>query len=352
MVAATWGYLKRDSVRAHGLVSRSGFGWVVVGGRMKFSRQTTLRSQATVTGVGVHSGSPVSLTIGPASVDAGLVFVRTGIEGGEREVQATARSVIATEFATVLGDGGGPLVSTVEHVLAAFRGMGVDNATIEIDGPEAPIMDGSASAFVAAIDQARVVSQSAARRYIQVLKPVRVAIGDRFGELRPHASGFRAEIEIDFANPVIGQQTFALELSPEGFRREIARARTFGFMNDTARLYRAGFALGASFENSVVFDEERLLNPEGLRFADECARHKLLDAIGDLALAGLPLLGAYRSVRGGHKLNHAVLSALLADRTAWREVEAETVRRPRVQAEIGRSLVGGRVAAAFGPDVS
>src|SRR5262249_5320370 len=162
---------------------------------MKFSRQTTLRSQATVTGAGVHSGLPVSLTIGPASVDAGLVFVRSGIEGGDREVQATADAVIATEFATVLGDAEGPLVSTAEHVLAALRGMGVDNATIEIDGPEVPIMDGSAAAFVAAIEQAGIVSQSAARRYIQVLRPVQVIIGDSVGELRPHANGFRVEVE-------------------------------------------------------------------------------------------------------------------------------------------------------------
>jgi len=319
---------------------------------MKFSRQTTLRSQATVTGVGIHYGSPVSLTIGPASVDAGFVFVRAGLESGDREVQATAGSVIATEFATVLGDSDGPLVSTVEHILAALRGMGVDNAVIEIDGPETPIMDGSAAAFVTAIDQAGIVSQSAPRRFIQVLKPVQVAIGESFGELRPHSAGFRAEAEIDFANHVIGRQKFALELNPEGFRRELARARTFGFMSDTARLWSAGFALGASFENSLVFDEERLLNPEGLRYADECARHKVLDAIGDLALAGLPLLAAYRSIRGGHKLNHAVLSALLADRTAWRVVEGETIRRPRIQAEVGRGIVGGRIAAAFGPDVS
>jgi UDP-3-O-[3-hydroxymyristoyl] N-acetylglucosamine deacetylase len=319
---------------------------------MKFSRQTTLRSQATVTGVGVHSGSAVSLTIGPASVDAGLIFVRTGLEGGDREVQATSDAVIATEFATVLGDAEGPLVSTVEHVLAALRGMGVDNATIEIDGPEAPIMDGSAAAFVTAIEQAGIVSQSAPRRFIQVVKPVQVAIGDSFGELRPYATGFRAEVEIDFANPVIGRQEYALELSAEGFRREVSRARTFGFMNEVARLWSAGFALGASFENSIVFDDERLLNPEGLRYADECARHKVLDAVGDLALAGLPLLAAYRSVRGGHKLNHAVLTALKADRTAWRIVEGETVRRPRSQPEIGRGIVPGRIAAAYGPDVS
>jgi UDP-3-O-[3-hydroxymyristoyl] N-acetylglucosamine deacetylase len=319
---------------------------------MKFSRQTTLRSQATVTGVGVHSGLPVSLTIGPASVDAGFVFVRSGIEGGDREVQATADAVISTEFATVLGVSEGPLVSTAEHVLAALRGMGVDNATIEVDGPEVPIMDGSAAPFVRAIDQAGVVSQSAARRFIQVLRPVQVVIGDSFGELRPHAAGFRAEVEIDFANPVIGRQKFALDLSPEGFRREVCRARTFGCMADVARLWGAGFALGASFENSVVFDDKRLLNPEGLRFADECARHKVLDVIGDLALAGLPLLGAYRSVRGGHKLNHAVLTALMADRTAWRVVEGEMVRRPRAQVDMVGGMVGGLVAPAYGPDMS
>jgi UDP-3-O-[3-hydroxymyristoyl] N-acetylglucosamine deacetylase len=318
---------------------------------MKFSRQTTLRSQATVTGVGVHSGLPVSLTLGPASVDAGFVFVRTGLDA-DREVPAVAGSVIATDLATVLGDREGPLVSTAEHVLAALRGMGVDNAIIEVDGPEVPIMDGSAAAFVAAIDQAGIVTQSAARRFIQVLKPVQVAMGDCFGELRPHAAGFRAEVEIDFANPVIGRQNFALDLSPESFRREISRARTFGCMNDVARLWSAGFALGASFENSVVFDDTRLLNTEGLRFRDECARHKVLDVVGDLALAGLPLLGAYRSVRGGHKLNHAVLTALLADRSAWRVVDAEPARRSRGHVEAGAGMVGGMVAPAYGPDVS
>jgi UDP-3-O-[3-hydroxymyristoyl] N-acetylglucosamine deacetylase len=319
---------------------------------MKFGRQTTLRSQATVMGVGVHSGLPVSLTIGPASVDAGFIFVRSALDGRDREVQATAESVIATEFATVLGDHQGPLVSTAEHVLASLRGMGVDNATIEIDGPEVPIMDGSAAAFVAAIDQAGIVTQSASRRIIQIVKPVQVAMGDSFGELRPHAAGFRAEVEIDFANAVIGRQKYVFDLSPERFRREICRARTFGCMNDVARLWSAGFALGASFENSVVFDEERLLNTEGLRYSDECVRHKVLDVIGDLALAGLPLLGAYRSVRGGHKLNHAVLTALLADRTAYRVVEAETVRRPRTHVEVGSGMMGGMVAPAYGPEIS
>src|ERR1700712_3936655 len=305
---------------------------------MKFSRQTTLRSQATVTGVGVHSGLPASLTIGPAPIDAGFIFVRTGLEDADREVPAVAASVIATDLATVLGDRDGPLVSTAEHVLAALRGMGVDNAIIEVDGPEVPIMDGSAAAFVAAIDQAGIVTQSAARRFIQVLKPVQVKMGDSFGELRPYAAGFRAEVEIDFANPVIGRQSYSLDLNPESFRREISRARTFGCMNDVAGLWRAGFALGASFENSVVFDETRLLNTEGLRFSDECARHKVLDVVGDLALARLPLLGAFRSQRGGHKLNHAVLTALMADRSAWRVVESEPARRPSGRAEIARGM--------------
>ena len=163
--------------------------------------------------------------------------------------------------------------------------------------------------------------------------------------------GFRAEVEIDFANPVIGRQNFALDLNPESFRRDISRARTFGCMNDVAKLRSAGFALGASFENSMVFDDERLLNAGGLRYADECARHKVLDVIGDLALAGLPLIGSYRSVRGGHKVNHAVLTALMADRTAWRVVEGQPVRRPRSQPDAVGGMVGGMVAA-YGPNVS
>jgi UDP-3-O-[3-hydroxymyristoyl] N-acetylglucosamine deacetylase len=318
---------------------------------MKFGRQTTLRAQATVTGVGVHSGLPATLTIGPADIDAGFIFVRAGADG-DRELQCTAEAVIATDFATVLGDADGPMVSTAEHVLAALRGMGVDNAIIEIDGPEVPIMDGSSAAFVAAIDQAGIRELSAPRRYIQVLKPVQVAIGDSFGELRPHAGGFRVEVEIDFANPVIGRQNYTLDVAPESFRREVSRARTFGCMADVARLWDMGFALGASFENSVVFDDDRLLNTEGLRYADECARHKVLDAVGDLALAGLPLQGAYRSVRGGHKLNHAVLTALMADPSAWRVVDAEPARRPRGHAEVVSGMVGGMVAPAYGPDVS
>jgi UDP-3-O-[3-hydroxymyristoyl] N-acetylglucosamine deacetylase len=314
---------------------------------MKLNRQTTLRSQVAVTGVGVHSGLPVTLTMGPADVDTGYLFIRSGLDGADREIVATADAVTATEFATVLGDSAGPLISTAEHVLAALRGLGVDNATIEVDGPEVPIMDGSAAPFVHAIDQAGIVELKARRRFIEVLKPVQVVIGESRGELLPYARGFRAELDIDFSNPMIGRQSYVFDMSPDNFRNEVCRARTFGCMGDVAKLWSAGYARGASFENSVVFDEERLLNPEGLRYRDECVRHKVLDAVGDLALAGLPILGLFRSTRGGHKLNHAVLCALLADRSAWRVVESEAVRRPRGHAE-----VSGMVAAAFGPDVS
>lgn len=320
---------------------------------MKSSRQTTLRSDVTVTGVGVHSGQTVNLTLRPAGVDAGFVFVRTDLDGGSRKVRATREAVTATAFATVLGDGDGPLVSTAEHILSTLRGMTVDNAVIELDGPEVPIMDGSASAFVAAIDRAGVVQQAAPRRYIEVLKPVHVKNGECFGELRPYAHGFRAEIEIDFANRAIGRQSYVLDLSPESFRGDICRARTFGCMSDVAKLWSAGYARGASLQNSVVFDETRVLNSEGLRYADECVRHKALDAVGDLALAGLPLIGLYRSVRGGHKLNHAVLSALMADSTAWRVTEAAPQAASPIRRRVrAGGMVGGMVAPAFGPDVS
>jgi UDP-3-O-[3-hydroxymyristoyl] N-acetylglucosamine deacetylase len=319
---------------------------------MKAGRQTTLRKRATVTGIGVHSGLPVTLTLNPAEADAGVVFVRCGVNGEpERELRATARAVTATELATVLGDGSGVFVSTVEHVMSALCGLGVDNCVVEIDGPEAPIMDGSAAAFVDAIDGVGIATLGAPRRYFKVLKPVRVARGDAFGELTPYTRGLRVDVEIAFDHPLIGRQSIALEVEPAAYRREVARARTFGFLRDVDKLWNAGYALGASLENTVVVADNRVLNPEGLRFTDEFVRHKALDAIGDLALAGAPILGAYRSVRGGHKLNHAVLEALLADPTAWTVVteEARAGRRPVHAGAEAPALVA---AAAYGPEVS
>jgi UDP-3-O-[3-hydroxymyristoyl] N-acetylglucosamine deacetylase len=315
---------------------------------MKTGRQTTLRDQTVLSGVGVHSGLPVTLTMHPADAGSGIRFIRTGLEGREREIRADIHAVTATEFATVLGDASGPLVSTAEHVLAALRGLGVDNAVIEIDGPEVPIMDGSAASFVAAIDQVGIVTLAAPRRFIRVLKPVRITAGNAHGELRPyHGRGLRIETEIAFDHPLIGRQTLAFDCTPDLFRRDIARARTFGFMRDVAKLWSAGYALGASLENTIVVTDNRVLNPEGTRYSDEFVRHKALDAIGDLALAGAPLLGAYRSVRGGHKLNYAVLAALIADTSAWTMVD-DTARPARGHAD----LATGLAAAAYAPDVS
>jgi UDP-3-O-[3-hydroxymyristoyl] N-acetylglucosamine deacetylase len=317
---------------------------------MQSGRQTTLRAPVSVAGVGVHSGSPVTVTLYPAEADSGIVFLRCGTDGQEdRELAANFRSVKATEFATVIGDQSGPAVSTTEHVLAALCGLGVDNAVVEVDGPEVPIMDGSAAPFVDAIDQAGIVTTGAPRRYIKVLRPIQVNADGCYGELRPHGRGLRIETEIEFDHPLIGRQSCAFDVEPNVFRRELARARTFGFMRDVTKLWSAGYALGASFENTVVVAEDRVLNSEGLRFPDEFVRHKAVDAIGDLALVGAPLIGAYRSVRGGHKLNHAVVTALMSDSSAWTYGEMEEpARRPRGHAD----LAAGFMAPAYAPDVS
>ncbi|MBV9234281.1 MAG: UDP-3-O-acyl-N-acetylglucosamine deacetylase [Xanthobacteraceae bacterium] len=319
---------------------------------MKAGKQTTLCDEASVSGIGVHSGSPVTLTLHPADAGTGIVFLRTGLPGrADCEIRADVRAVTATEFATVLGDGDGPLCATAEHVLAALAGLGVDNAVVEVDGPEVPIMDGSAEAFVAAIDHAGVRSLEAPRRFLKVLKPVRVTQGRSVAEILPNSRGLRLEIDIEFDHPLIGRQRCALDVSPTNFRRELARARTFGFMRDVAKLWNQGYALGASFENTLVVSETRVLNADGLRYPDEFVRHKAMDAVGDLALAGLPLLATYRSVRGGHTLNHAILSALMADPTAWAVVEATAPvvappRRVRGHAEVATP------APAYAPDVS
>ena len=315
---------------------------------MKAGKQTTLRRAATLVGTGVHSGFPVSLTIHPADANTGIVFVRTAADGeDEREIRAEPGAVSATEFATVIGDAAGPAISTVEHILAALFGLGLDNARIEIDGPEIPILDGSAAPFVEAIDAAGVVMLGASRRYLRVLKPVGVVSGQAYGELRPYGRGLRIEIEIDFDHPQIGGQAIATDLSAASFRRDFARARTFGFARDVQRLWNAGYALGASLENTLVLGDDRILNPEGLRFADEFVRHKALDAIGDLAVAGMPILGAYRSIRGGHRLNYAVLSALLSDPTAWTVVEP---REPTRRAPLHSPVPVGMLQPVFAPE--
>ncbi|MCI4679509.1 UDP-3-O-acyl-N-acetylglucosamine deacetylase [Rhodoblastus acidophilus] len=304
---------------------------------MKPRFQTTLRERIVLAGgIGVHSGKPVRLVLNPAEANTGLVFLRSGLpDGGSRFIEANWAKVTMTELCTVIGDGAQHMVATIEHLVAALHGMGVDNCLVEVDGPEVPIMDGSAGAFVEAIDRAGIAQLDASRRYIKILKPVRVEQGRAFAELLPADKGFRLDVEIDFKSEAIGRQRKILDLDASAFRRELARARTFGFLADVKRLVMAGFALGASLENSVGIDDDRVLNPEGLRFSDEFVRHKMLDAVGDLALAGAPILGQYRSYCGGHKLNVAALAALFADRSAYRFVEGAPAPREGARADLG-----------------
>ena len=290
---------------------------------MRLGKQTTLRTRAALVGAGVHSNAPVSLTLHPAPANTGIVFIRTGLpEGGERRIEAKWSKISTTELCTVIGDPARGTVATIEHLLAALMGLGIDNVEIEIDGPEVPIMDGSSAAFVAAVDRAGIKTLAAPRRYLKVLKPVRVEQGRSFSELTPSNDGFRLDVEIDYAVGVIGRQRKAVTLTPSVFRGEIARARTFGSICDVERLWKMGFALGSSLENSIAVDGDRILNPEGLRYTDEFVAHKMLDAVGDLALAGMPIIGTYRAFCPGHKMNSLVLKALFADRTAYEVVEA------------------------------
>lgn len=309
------------------------------------ARQTTLAEEVSLTGIGVHSGAPVTITLCPAEADTGVRFLVANGPIDGVEIAADHRAVSNVTLCTVLSCTGGS-VSTVEHLMAAIRALGLDNVLVEIDAPEVPIMDGSSAPFVDAIDEAGMVELDASRRYIKVLKPVRVSDGVSFVELTPH-NGFRIDVEIDFDTKLVGKQRIAMDVNPGSFRREISRARTFGFMRDVERLWAAGLALGSSLENSVAIGDDRIINPEGLRYEDEFVRHKALDAIGDLALAGAPILGAFRSSRGGHRMNALILQALFADPDAWTIVEAPRYR-DKGHAELPRQLA----VANFAPERS
>jgi UDP-3-O-[3-hydroxymyristoyl] N-acetylglucosamine deacetylase len=299
-----------------------------------------------VSGIGVHSGHDVSVTLHPAAADAGVTFYHSDGNGArDRAIPATFRHVAATDLCTAVGVPGAT-VATVEHLLAALSALGVDNAAVEIDGSEVPIMDGSAGAFIDAVDEAGVERLDAPLRYIKVEKPVRVEDGESLAEFTPY-NGRRVEVEIDFASPLIGKQKYAVDVDGGTFRRDIARARTFGFLCDVERMWARGLARGASLENAVVIGEDRVINPEGLRFSDEFVRHKVLDAIGDLALAGLPILGRYRSRRGGHRLNIMALQALLDREDAWTVIEA-----PQPRPETAHAELPAGVALAYGMDAT
>ncbi len=267
----------------------------------------------TLAGRGVHGDRPSRITLAPGAPSSGIVF-----SAGGAELRADWRGVDATQLRTRLSLGA-TSVSTVEHLLAALSGLCVDNALVLVEGDEIPAMDGSAQGFVAAVDEAGIVDLPASRAVLEVVRPVRVSHGAGWAELAPAASGLSLDVEISFERP-IGRQRRVLTLTPQTFRSELARARSFGFLRDAERLWRQGLALGASLENTVVLDGEAVLNPQGFRFADECVRHKMLDVVGDLALAGAPLVGAFRSFRGGHALNMALLQAAAREGAlAWRD---------------------------------
>ena len=303
------------------------------------SRQTTIAREIELLGKGVHSGAPVSLVLHPAEADTGLRFLVSKRGRIVSDISAEVGNVKNLTLCTVIGDEAGVSVGTVEHLLAALRGLGVDNCFIEVDSKEVPIMDGSSAAFVEAIDEVGLRELCEPRRYVKVLKPIRVQEGDCWGELVPH-SGLHLDVEINFSTPVIGRQRLSLEMSPGVFRNEISRARTFGFMHDVEKLWKAGLALGASLDNTVAIGNDKVLNREGLRYPHEFVRHKMLDAIGDLALAGYQVLGSYRSVRGGHRLNAHVLKALFADSSAYSLIQAPRAREP-VMRPVGYALAAG-----------
>ena len=288
--------------------------------------ETTFENPFTIRGIGVHSGVEVTAVFNPAEAGTGIIFQRTGPHDEVTELKAVSASVGSTDLCTVLGFSQARSVATVEHVMAAFYALGIDNAVVEIDGAEMPVMDGSSATFIEAMEQAGIRPLGVKRRYIRVKKPVRIDHGASWAEFQPY-DGTRFEVEIDFESPLIGRQVWKGDLNSVSFKNELARARTFGFMRDVERLWAMGLALGSSLENSVVIgDDNRVINMEGLRWPDEFVRHKTLDAVGDLALAGAPFLGRYRSYRGGHKVNAMALKALLSDRSAYEIVESAGAR--------------------------
>lgn len=275
------------------------------------------------TGVGLHSGNKVTLSIMPAPVNSGIVLVRTDLSPAVA-IPAKAEQVRETTMCTALVNDEGIRISTIEHLFAALAGLGIDNAVIEVDAPEIPIMDGSASPFVFLLQSAGIKEQAAPKKYLKIKRPVRVEDDDKWAELKPF-KGFRVNFKIDFAHPEIArsQQHVVMDFSTSAFVKDISRARTFGFMRDIEYLRANNLALGGSMENAVVLDEYRVLNPDGLRYEDEFVKHKILDAFGDLYVAGHAILGEFTAYKTGHALNNQLVRALLAQQDAWELVSFE-----------------------------
>ena len=279
-------------------------------------RQQTLKTEISCTGVALHSGDAVTMTLRPSAIDTGIVFKRTDIAGAGETIPAQWDKVVDSRLCTMLGNGAGVTISTVEHLMAALAGSAIDNVIVEISGPEVPIMDGSAAPFQFLIECAGIVDQPAPRRAIRVLKDITVEENGSRVSLVP-ADCFSVSFEIDFASAAVARQQVSVSLVNGTFKKELARARTFGFLHEVEQMRAAGLARGGSLDNAVVIGDDKVLNEEGLRYDDEFVRHKALDAVGDLYLAGAPILGHFHGIRSGHGLNSRLLEALFADDDAW-----------------------------------
>ena len=281
--------------------------------------QRTLKNVIRATGVGLHSGDKVYLTLRPAPVDTGIVFRRVDLDPVV-DIPADATLVTETMLCTGLSRDGGK-VMTIEHLMSAFAGLGIDNAYVDLSAPEVPIMDGSAGPFVFLLQSAGITEQNALKRFIRVLKPVEVREGDKIARFLPH-DGFRLDFTVQFDHPAIPRtlSRAQVDFSSTSYIKEVSRARTFGFMRDLEFMRERNLGLGGSMDNAIVLDEFRVLNDDGLRYADEFVRHKILDAVGDLYLAGHPILGAFEGYKSGHALNNKLVRALLAEQAAWEEV--------------------------------
>ena len=306
---------------------------------MAYWNQRTVGKRVSCTGVGLHSGKPASLTLAPAAPDAGITFVRrdTGVE-----IPARADEVVDTFLSTTLGRGGST-VATVEHVLAALSGMGIDNCRVEVDGPEIPILDGSSAPFVYLIQEAGIRTQRAGKRFLLLQKRVEIVQADKLARMDP-APELSVRFTVDFNHPLITDQSYDFVFSDRRFVREVAPARTFCLLRDVELMKASGRARGGSLDNAIVVDEFSILNPDGLRFPDEFARHKVLDAMGDLTLMGMPVIAAVTAVKSGHALNQALVRKILADPTAYSVV--------RVTAEKQLEPLNIRLPALGLPDVA
>ena len=278
--------------------------------------QTTLRHQISCTGVGLHSGQKIHMCLRPAPASSGIIFKRIDVPRGEQKIKARFDAVSDTLLGTTISNESGVEVSTIEHLMAALTGCGVDNVLIELDGPEVPVMDGSSAPFVFLIECAGVQELKAARKSIRILDEIRVQDGEKIVSLTP-SDHYSLEMEIDFENAAVEQQHYFFDFSSAGFKIELSRARTFGFMKEVESLRQVGRALGGSLENSIVIDGDRILNRGGLRYRDEFVRHKVLDAIGDLSLAGAPIIGHFSGQKSGHAMNNRLLRALFDTPQAW-----------------------------------